>query len=664
MKKICSLIVRLTAVLIVSLPTLVRAQENQPSEITVDVPAGVIEEFSPPSTATTLIKTGDGTLNLLAIGNVTLLKSQSGLVNVLAGVNNDSVAMEANGGQISFAVSQKIGALAITAGGKVELAPGGNLVLEVASLSIDVASGGALDLTDNTVVVNYSQSSPFPALTQLLMAGLNLNPGGYWDGPGIRSSTAAADPQGLRAVGVLDNNSDGFPAYTHFPSGHAVGLNSVIVTYTWYGDTDLNFLVDADGDFNMFLLGYNGGGVGWAFGDFDYNGAVTDEDFMMFLLALNMADGDGDGIPDHADSHVFDYYNAQPPVLLPLGSANRQMAVPGSFLSAPLRIFLRKAGGESLANAPVTFSLNGSPGYLALSPGGNLRTTLAVRTDETGELPLVYYCLPHSQSVSATITVTAGSAVPVSFIAFSDTDSDGMPDVWEDQQGLSNYNWYDRWGDPDEDGVVNVDEYRQGTDPYDPLNGEIPVVAVQSGGNQLVWKNGWLAEPLIVTVARANGDPVKNVTLHFSAANAGFSSDEPGAVESRGSILLQTDEFGRATARFHAPDVYLTSTSISVRIASDSSPVALILSAVTLGNRHGAAAPFLTVDLLSDGRNHLHWTDNSSDENAFVVERREGAAGAWVPIAVVPLNNTDFIDPALLFKADPVSYRVVSTRSF
>jgi len=49
-----------------------------------------------------------------------------------------------------------------------------------------------------------------------------------------------------------------------------------------------------------------------------------------------------------------------------------------------------------------------------------------------------------------------------------DTDGDGMPDIWEEQNGLDPFNPDDASGDPDGDTLSNADEYRFGTDPFDP----------------------------------------------------------------------------------------------------------------------------------------------------------------------------------------------------
>jgi len=65
---------------------------------------------------------------------------------------------------------------------------------------------------------------------------------GYWDGPGIISSTAATDPNGLTSVGVIDNAEFG---YTDFAGIFGLVGTEILVKYTWYGDADLNGVVTA-----------------------------------------------------------------------------------------------------------------------------------------------------------------------------------------------------------------------------------------------------------------------------------------------------------------------------------------------------------------------------------------------------------------------------------
>ena len=62
-----------------------------------------------------------------------------------------------------------------------------------------------------------------------------------------------------------------------------------------------------------------------------------------------------------------------------------------------------------------------------------------------------------SASISVTTTATGGG---------TDTDGDGMPDAWEDANGL-NHLVNDANADPDQDGLTNGQEFLAGTNPQD-----------------------------------------------------------------------------------------------------------------------------------------------------------------------------------------------------
>jgi hypothetical protein len=118
-----------------------------------------------------------------------------------------------------------------------------------------------------------------------LKSGINLA-SGYWDGKGIVSSLAAADTNFYTAVGVLDNSLAG---YTEF--GGATGLvgTEILVRYTFYGDADVNGVVDFDNDYILWQTGFLNNYTGWVYGDFNHDGVVDfDNDYILWqTLFLN-----------------------------------------------------------------------------------------------------------------------------------------------------------------------------------------------------------------------------------------------------------------------------------------------------------------------------------------------------------------------------------------
>jgi MYXO-CTERM domain-containing protein len=60
-------------------------------------------------------------------------------------------------------------------------------------------------------------------------------------------------------------------------------LNSLVMKYTWYGDLDLDGVVDAD-DISLFIDGFMGvTPVTYLFGDLDYNGGIDADDMSLFI---------------------------------------------------------------------------------------------------------------------------------------------------------------------------------------------------------------------------------------------------------------------------------------------------------------------------------------------------------------------------------------------
>jgi hypothetical protein len=143
---------------------------------------------------------------------------------------------------------------------------------------ITTAGTGAVDVTDNSIDFNLGGMTVAQA-TALVATGYNA---GAWNGPGINSSTAAANANHVTALGIADNailRKTSFKGLTLDPNASP---SDVLLKYTYYGDSDLSGAVNLD-DFTMFLNGYQNGGTTWTQGDYNYNGAVTLDDFNLFL---------------------------------------------------------------------------------------------------------------------------------------------------------------------------------------------------------------------------------------------------------------------------------------------------------------------------------------------------------------------------------------------
>jgi hypothetical protein len=164
---------------------------------------------------------------------------------------------------------------------------------------------GVVNIGTNALVVACGPSVDANAVysrlaNQARFASNNL----VWDRAGLTSSAAQADTRHLTAVAVVlnrdDSATDPKPAFlTVFdatPDANfavAVNTQSILVKYTYYGDADLNGVVD-ERDLDRFSTGYSDqrsaaprGLVGWAWGDFDNNGSIDERDLDLFSTAYS-----------------------------------------------------------------------------------------------------------------------------------------------------------------------------------------------------------------------------------------------------------------------------------------------------------------------------------------------------------------------------------------
>ncbi|HUU90831.1 MAG TPA: hypothetical protein VM238_06435, partial [Phycisphaerae bacterium] len=114
----------------------------------------------------------------------------------------------------------------------------------------------------------------------------------------------------LTAVGLIDNNDPetGIGGLTEF-AGEPVSLESVLARYTWWGDANLDGILDSNDydrvDTNYVLWTKDGtvpdGGFRWAVGDFDGDGTIDSNDYDLidkaYMLSAGGPAGSGTPVP-------------------------------------------------------------------------------------------------------------------------------------------------------------------------------------------------------------------------------------------------------------------------------------------------------------------------------------------------------------------------------
>lgn len=144
-------------------------------------------------------------------------------------------------------------------------------VRETLSVAAYTDMVGKIDLASNMLGGIYNETAG-ETLRILLEMGMD---GGTWGGPGISSSAAG----GARALALVT-----------FDQAPAVGDLNVqfLIALTYYGDTDLNGVVDAEDRARLDAALAAGGTelTGWFNGDFNYDGVVNAQDEALFNLGF------------------------------------------------------------------------------------------------------------------------------------------------------------------------------------------------------------------------------------------------------------------------------------------------------------------------------------------------------------------------------------------
>ena len=143
---------------------------------------------------------------------------------------------------------------------------------DVAATLLDYKTAGVtVNLRNRQHVQQFFGASPLAEVRQKVQAGYN---GGPWNGVGITSSDAAAQPG--YAVGYGDAGELGLIGSTF--GGENVTGPAVLFRLTRFGDADLNGSVNLQ-DFNRLAANFGATNAFWHRGDFNYDGAVNLQDF-------------------------------------------------------------------------------------------------------------------------------------------------------------------------------------------------------------------------------------------------------------------------------------------------------------------------------------------------------------------------------------------------
>ncbi|MEO6435422.1 MAG: hypothetical protein ABIP55_06625, partial [Tepidisphaeraceae bacterium] len=238
---------------------------------TFNVAAGTVELRAPIGLEAL---SGVATWNVTGALNHTAGKLSGGAINV-----NTGGSFQFSGGEVS------LGALNL-AGGNAKVTAGGAKKLRTAALDIS-GPASKLQLNDNDLIVDYAGPTPAGSWNGSTYTGVvgyvkTARNGGTWNGAsGI--TTAASDAlTGLTTLAVAEAADvlDLTGTQTDTWNGQTVDATSVLVTYTYAGDANLDGKIGID-DYGQidFNVGSSGSVFGWYNGDFNYDGQINIDDY-------------------------------------------------------------------------------------------------------------------------------------------------------------------------------------------------------------------------------------------------------------------------------------------------------------------------------------------------------------------------------------------------
>ena len=194
-----------------------------------------------------------------------------------------SITLQSAAG-IMFGNSFHATALTLSSGSAAVVSHGSNpqLLVQLDQLNFGNTTDawqGKLDLNDNDMIVH---NGSIANITNQIKEGYGT---GIWNGAaGIVSSAAIGT--GNKTLGVeLNDDGNGNALVTAF-DGQTVINTDVLVKYTYFGDANLDGMVNGS-DYTLIDNGFNSGLSGWRDGDFNYDGAINGDDYMLIDNAFN-----------------------------------------------------------------------------------------------------------------------------------------------------------------------------------------------------------------------------------------------------------------------------------------------------------------------------------------------------------------------------------------
>ncbi|MBC7783824.1 MAG: PEP-CTERM sorting domain-containing protein [Burkholderiales bacterium] len=238
------------------------------------------------------IDNAGGTFTAAAVQNDGLFNSAATTsVGAVTGIGTTTVS----GGTFNASLGVRQNAINLTSGGAMTIALSGGATGVSYTKALTITGTSKLELHDNDLIVDYTGGSTvYTSILDKVKLGLPLL-GFGGTGKGITSAEVIAQGAGGvglngTMLGVIDGSTTGGQVTSLSGFTVANPTTSVLVKYTWRGDTNLDGVVNGS-DYALADTGFSGGGTGWFYGDVNYDGTINGSDYALIDTGFSSQTG-------------------------------------------------------------------------------------------------------------------------------------------------------------------------------------------------------------------------------------------------------------------------------------------------------------------------------------------------------------------------------------
>jgi hypothetical protein len=201
------------------------------------------------------------------------------------------------------------------------------------------------------------------------------------------------------------------------------------------------------------------------------------------------------------------------------------------------------------------------------------------------------------------------------------------------------------------DGLTNLEAFQQGLNPNDYYNGQTPVLAKAGGDAQTGNPNGFVPQPLIVSVKDSAGNALSNAPIAFAVTSGGGTLQASSSGTAASTITVNADGDGMAKVYFKLPNTQNATCQVTATAGTGNNAAQVAFIESSDDGSGSFASPFAPSNVVatynSDGSVDVSWSSNNDTggQTPTPIQYKD-ADGNWVTFATAPAGSTSYHVPA------------------